>query len=170
MATDWLGRLASVDGLMLVVLLLSSALGIWRGLVFEVLSLAGWLLAWLAAAFGGDALGAWMAVGEPDSLARTAAGFVVAFIGTLLLCALLARLAKALIAASPLSLMDRMLGAGFGVARGLLLLLVLVTVAEWTPIVRATWWQGSTSVAWLSVLRHHLQPWLPADLRLERGA
>ena len=35
------------DGLLLTVLLLSVLLGVWRGLVYEVLSVAGWVAAFV---------------------------------------------------------------------------------------------------------------------------
>jgi membrane protein required for colicin V production len=38
-----------VDVTLLVVLVLSILLGLWRGLVYEVLSVAGWVVAFIAA-------------------------------------------------------------------------------------------------------------------------
>lgn len=170
MTTDWVDSLLGLDGLMALVLLLSLSLGVWRGLVFELMSLAGWVLAWMAASLGGEALGARMVNHLPDSMLRSAAGFVVAFVVALVGCSLLAHLAKMLISASPLKVIDRVLGAVFGALRGVLILVVLVTVAEWTPVVHADWWQGSTGVAWISMLRQQVQPWWTQDAPgTERG-
>jgi membrane protein required for colicin V production len=162
MLDGWQG-LSSLDAVLLALVLVSLLLGVWRGLVFELMSLAGWFLAWLAASVGGEPLGQWMALGAPDSLLRSASGYVVAFVGTLVGCALLARLGRALVAATPLSLLDRLLGAGFGALRGLVLLLVLVTAAEWTPLVRASWWREAASVVWLTDVQRHVQPWLTPE-------
>ena len=41
--------MSTIDLSLLVTLLASVVLGLWRGLVFEVLSVAGWVLAFLLA-------------------------------------------------------------------------------------------------------------------------
>ena len=38
-----------LDGALLAVLLVSALVGLWRGLVYEVLSVAGWVLAFVLA-------------------------------------------------------------------------------------------------------------------------
>jgi membrane protein required for colicin V production len=66
----------------------------------------------------------------------------------LLAWGLAARLIKMLIAATPLTVPDRVLGGGFGLLRGVLLLLLLVTAVGWTPWPGRTaggppaWWPG----------------------------
>ena len=42
-------QLAALDWIILAILLLSMALGAWRGLVYEVLSVLGWFAAFVAA-------------------------------------------------------------------------------------------------------------------------
>lgn len=155
--------LSWVDWAMVAVLLVSVVVGLWRGLVYELLALAGWLVAFLAAQAWGGWTAAWVPLGAPGSLSRLAAGFGLTFFVTLLAWSLLARLARTLISATPLTVLDRGLGAVFGLARGLLLLLVLALVVTWTPIARH-WpaWQASQGAAWLDVLLHGLQPWWPA--------
>ncbi len=160
----WLARVSWLDWLLLGVLALSVVVGLWRGLVFELISLAGWILAWLVALHGAEAIGGLLGAGAPGSALRSGVGFVVGFVGTLIVCALLARLAKSLVNATPLSVLDRMLGAGFGLLRGVLLLLALVTVVNWTPMAQAAWWRASEAVTWLARLERGLQPWLPPDL------
>lgn len=132
---------------MLAVLLLSVGVGLWRGLVFELLSLAGWVLAcWLAWHHGPD-VAAWL----PDSSVRAPwlrqlAGMLLVFLGVLIATSLAARLLRALINATPLSLPDRALGAVFGLARGLLVLVVLVAVLAVTPLAQRPFWQESQGV------------------------
>ena len=38
-----------VDGMLLAVLVVSVVVGLWRGLVFELMSLVGWVAAYVAA-------------------------------------------------------------------------------------------------------------------------
>ncbi|HSI50452.1 MAG TPA: CvpA family protein [Ideonella sp.] len=156
-----LGGVSVLDWGLLGLLVISVLLGLWRGLVFEVMSLGGWVLAWIVGLHGGPLVGQWLNIGQPGSMLRTGVGFVVAFAVTLLACGLAARMVRALVAATPLSGLDRLLGGVFGVARGLLLLLVLATVISWTPLARADWWQASQGARWLASLQHELRPWLP---------
>jgi membrane protein required for colicin V production len=162
--TDALSAVAPLDWVLLAVLGLSMVIGLWRGLVFELMSLAGWVVAWGVAQRYADAIAPWLPLGQPGTLGRGVAAYGATFILTLLLCAVLARLVRALVAASPLSGLDRLLGAGFGLARGLVLLLVAATVVMWTPAARSPLWQASQGAAWLGGLTQWLRPlWPGAD-------
>ncbi|ODU08990.1 MAG: colicin V synthesis protein [Rubrivivax sp. SCN 71-131] len=153
-----------IDWALLAVLLLSVLVGVWRGLVFEVLSLAGWVVAWVGAQLFGRELAPWLPVGAPGSAANVLACFVVAFVGILIVWSLLARLARLLIHATPLSLPDRVLGGGFGLLRGGVLLLALATVLALTPAAQWAPWQQSEGARWLRVVLHGLGPLLPHDM------
>jgi membrane protein required for colicin V production len=73
-----------------------------------------------------------------------------------------ARLLRLLVQASPLGPLDRLLGAGFGLLRGLLVLLVLSTLVALTPLARSPTWTASSGAAWLQALRQGIQPVLPS--------
>jgi membrane protein required for colicin V production len=150
-----------IDWALLAVLALSMLVGIVRGFAFEVLSLAGWLLAWFGAQWLAPELAPHLPVGSPGSALNHAAAFVAGFIAVLLGCALLARLVRMLVHATPLSLADRALGAGFGLARGALLLLAVAMVVALTPLASSASWQASPGARWLSAALAGLQPLLP---------
>ena len=146
---------------MLVILALSILIGIWRGLIYELMSLAGWLVAYVVAmAFAAD-VGPFLPIGEPGSALNHAAAVVASFVGALIVWGLLARLVRMLIAATPLTLPDRVLGAGFGLLRGILLLLVMATALALTPAAQSPWWQQSRGAQWLGVALEGLRPVLP---------
>ncbi len=111
--------IALTDWLLLGVLAGSMALGFWRGLVYEVLSLAGWLAAFMAAQwFAEDAIGFLPFVqGAPESV-QYAVAFVVVFVATLFASGMLSWLIKKLVETVGLRPVDRSLGAMFGLARG----------------------------------------------------
>jgi membrane protein required for colicin V production len=150
-----------LDWSLLLVLLISVVIGLWRGLVFELMSLAAWLLAWWGASQWGAAAGDWAGVGAPGSTSRHLLGFAVAFIAIWLVCSLAARLAKTLVAATPLGLPDRVFGALFGAIRGLLLLFLASALVAWTPLAQADWWRGARVVACLLAVQHGIQSWFP---------
>ena len=150
-----------VDWVLLAVLVTSVVIGLVRGLVFEVLSLLGWLAAYIAAqAFSAD-LAPHLAVGTPGSALNAAAAFALTFVLALIAWMLMARLVRLLIHATPLTLIDRTFGAAFGLVRALVLLLAVATIVSYTPAVRAASWQASHGAAWLGQLLAGLKPVLP---------
>lgn len=159
--------MTSLHGLdigMLALLLASSLLGIWRGLVFELLSLGGWVVAYVVAMAWSVRVGPWLPIGEPGSSLNHAAAVLATFLATLVACSLAARLARLVIAATPLTWPDRLLGAAFGLVRGLVLLVAMATVVALTPAAQSGWWQQSLGAQWLGVAIEGVRPLLPAEL------
>jgi membrane protein required for colicin V production len=158
---DAFAAVSTLDWVLLAVLAVSVLVGLWRGIVFELMSLAAWLVAWWVAQHHADLVATWLPVWGVASMWRGVAAYSATFLGTLMICAVLARLARALIAASPLRPVDRFLGAGFGLVRGLLLLLVVSTVVMWTPAAQSATWRASQGAAWLGGLAQWLRPLWP---------
>ena len=159
-----LPELGWIDWTLLAVLAASVAVGLWRGLVFELMALAGWIVAYvLAQAFASEAA-ARLPVGSPGSALNHGAGFAAVFVGVLLVWALLARLVRMLVRATALTLLDRVLGAVFGALRGALLLLAFATLLAFTPAARSTDWAASRGANWLNAVLHGMRPMLPADV------
>lgn len=156
-----MAALGWVDWSLLAVLAVSVLVGLWRGLVFELMSLVGWLVAYVAAQLWSGAVAQHLPIGTPGSALQQGMAFALTFVAALLAWALLARLARLLVQATPLTLIDRTLGAGFGLLRGGVLLLALATVVALTPAVRSQPWQDSRGAAWLGVLLQGLRPMLP---------
>jgi membrane protein required for colicin V production len=150
-----------IDWTLLAILVLSVVVGLWRGLVFEVLSLLGWVVAYVAGQWLAPWVGQHLPVGTPGSAANHAAAFALAFIGVLIAWGLAARLVRLLISVTPLSLIDRLLGAVFGLLRGAVLLLAATTVVLMTPMARSPAWAQSHGGAWLTAALQDLRPVLP---------
>ncbi len=158
---DALPALGWVDWALLAVLALSMLVGVVRGFIFECLSLAGWLVAWFAAQWAAPWVAARVQVAVAGSPVNHGLGFALAFVGALVGWALLARLIRMLIHATPMSLPDRLLGAGFGLLRGGVLLLAVAMAVQMTPAAQSKDWQGSTGVQWLVAGLKALKPLLP---------
>ena len=153
-----------VDWLLLAVLALSVAVGLWRGLVFEVLSLVGWVAAYIAAQAFASAVAPLLPVGTPGGALNLGAAFALVFVLALIVWALASRLVRLVIHATPLQVIDRVLGGGFGLLRGAVLLLAVATVVAMTPAARAPAWQHSQGAAWLGAVLQGLKPVLPESL------
>jgi len=156
--------LAWVDLLLVAVLAVSVLLGLWRGLVFELLSLAGWVVAYLGAPYLAPVVAGWLAHAHWVQGMQRGAGFVLAFLLILIVWSLGAKLVRALIQASPLSALDRLLGAGFGVLRGALLCLLMVVVVGMTPVAKSSTWQASEMAPWFEQVLVGLKPMLPEEV------
>jgi len=77
------------------------------------------------------------------TLPRLLLGYGLCFLGVLMAGALLAFVLRKLIAGSGLSGTDRLLGMMFGLARGVLLVLLAVLLLGFTPFPRDPWWRQS---------------------------
>lgn len=153
--------LHGLDWAFLAVLAVSVVVGLVRGFVFECLSLAGWVVAWFAAQWGAAWLAGYLPVFSPDSPLRLGLAYVLAFLAALLLWGILAKLVRMALHATPLSVPDRLLGGGFGLLRGLVLLLAVATAVALTPASQSQGWRASQGARWLGTALSHLKPLLP---------
>jgi membrane protein required for colicin V production len=147
-----------VDVALAVFLALSIVVGLLRGFVFEILSLAGWFAAFFAARWVTPEVQPYLPVGESGSALNYGVAFACVFLVALVLWSLAARLVRALIRATPLSPFDRVLGAGFGLVRGLVVLLVVTMVITLSPLADSRAWQRSQGAVWLNALLQELRP------------
>jgi membrane protein required for colicin V production len=147
-----------VDIGMLGFLLLSVGVGAVRGIVFELLSLVGWLAAFLVARWWTPALQSSVHVGDPASALNHGATFACVFVATLIIWGLASRIVRALIRSTALSFLDRGFGAGFGLLRGAVILLLVAAVVGLSPWSDATLWQRSHGAGWLEALLRELRP------------
>ena len=153
-----------VDWVFIGILALSVIVGLMRGLIYEVMSLLGWLAAYFSAQWFAQNVGPYLPVGTPGSAANHAAAFAAVFIGALLLWGLVARLLRMLLHATPLSVPDRVFGAAFGLARALVVMLAITTVVMLTSLAHSPAWQGSRGAAWLNDVLHGIKPMLPSSI------
>jgi len=138
--------------------------GVWRGLVREVISVAAWVLAFLGANFFAAALADVL----PESLSspelRMLIAFLAVFIVVLAACTLAGLLLSRLVKVAGLGGLDHALGGVFGVARGLLILVVFALLAGLTALPRQPLWRDSVCGPPLARTALMLRPWLPQAL------
>lgn len=156
--------MALLDWIGIAVLVFSMVLGVVRGLVFEVISLIGWIAAFLCAQwFAGD-VAAWLPVGEAGAVWRYPVAFVLVFIAVAFGAGLVAALTRKMIAAVGLRPVDRMLGGAFGLARGALALLVAAVVVHLLALSDGALWKESRGVIVLDAALQSVKPALPEKL------
>ena len=158
-------QISLTDWVLLGVLLASMLVGLWRGLVYEVLSLAGWvgafiLAQWLAA----DAVVYLPFLAEAAAQVQYAVAFGLVFVVALFAAGILSWLVKKLVETIGLRPIDRALGGIFGVARGVVLLLALTVVLQLLGMTTEVWWQNAAGPVWLDTTLKGLKPLLPQTL------
>ena len=158
-----MSALVAMDWFFVGVLVVSLLVGAWRGLVFEVISVVSWIAAFVLAQWFAPAVAHWLPISSTNEPLRYGLGFLIVFVGTIFAGSLIAFVVKKLLAAVGLSPADRMLGAAFGVVRGVVILLALAVLVGMTPFKSAPWWQESEGAKLAGVALHGLKPVLPED-------
>ncbi|MGF6348274.1 CvpA family protein [Variovorax sp. W2I14] len=156
--------MALLDWIAVTLIVVSMLFGLMRGLVFEVISLAGWVAAFIAAQWLASDVAVWLPFGEPQATWRYPLAFVLVFVGVAFGVGLIAALTRKLITVVGLRPVDRILGAAFGAARGAVALLVLAVIVHLLVLSDSAWWRDSLSAGVLDAALQGLKPALPEKL------
>ena len=156
--------MATFDYVVLGIVAISLVLGLWRGVVSELIALAAWVMAFMAALEFGAPAGKLIFTGIADPAIRALAGGVLIFVGVLVLMSLVRLAVRSMVKALGLSLSDRLLGMFFGLARGMLLVMLLVAAGGMTSAPQQPWWKEATLAPPLETAVLVAKPWLPDDL------
>jgi membrane protein required for colicin V production len=150
---------------------LSTVFAFWRGLIRVVMSLAGLVAAVLAAIHLSPAMSNMLTMLSDKPVTRYLVAFALIFIVVALIFAVLGWLLSRVMRAIGLGFVDRLLGAVFGVARGVLIAVIAVLLAGLTTLPREEWWQNALFAPPLVIGALSLRPWLPQALaqRLDYG-
>jgi len=158
-----------LDIAILVVIALSALFGVTRGLVREALSLGGWVLAtWVALEFS-PWLSDLMAAAITIVSLRFFVAFVLLFIVTLVLAAILNHLISQAVRKSSLSGTDRALGGLFGLLRGVVLIGVLVWLAGFTKLPHQMGWEHSKLASYFEQTVGWARSMVPANIGKKFG-
>ena len=153
--------MAAIDWILVAVLAASMLLGAWRGLVYEVLSVMGWIAAFVLAQWFAPDVAEKLPMQNSGETLRYAAAFVLVFIVSVFVAGLISALMKKIISVVGLRPVDRILGATFGLFRGLILLLAFSVVVHTTALQESDWWLESQGGGMLMNLLKGLRPMLP---------
>ena len=157
--SDWTDR--AMGGLF-GILVLSMLFGLWRGLINEVLSLLGWPIAFVLSRLSATGIARWLPIEQEEM--RVTAAYALVFIAALIVWAIVSRLIAKLLKAIGSDWTDRVMGALFGVLRGMLVVLVLVWMAGLTHVPEQTFWRGSLTGKTLEDVALLTKAWLPDNI------
>lgn len=154
-----------IDWALIAVIILSILVGLWRGFIREVFSIAVWVFAvWVAFRYSGVAA-EWLTAWVDLPSARAAIGFAGLLVITLVIGGLAGWLLGQIVDSTGLGGTDRMIGMLFGLIRGLAIVVLALLVARFTPFPEDPWWQESRLLPYFERLAERSVPWLPENLR-----
>jgi membrane protein required for colicin V production len=152
------------DYLVLFVLICSVVISVLRGLVKEVLSLLGWIVALVVANAYSESLAVLLPDVIPGNVTRLIVAFIALFIGVRLLMALLTMALEEFIKATGLTVADRGLGSLFGLARGAVIVLTIVLICGMTALPQQPFWKDALFSPYAETAARSVKPFLPGDL------
>ncbi len=150
------------DYIVLFILVASVVISTMRGLVKEILSLVGWVAAFIVANAFGAKLAPMLPSVIPGEALRLIVAFIALFLGVRILMGLLSLAIGALIEATGLSLADRGLGGLFGLGRGIVIVLAGVILCGMTSIPQQDFWKNALLSPMAETGARTVKPFLPA--------
>lgn len=156
--------MTSFDYTVLIIIGISIVVSMMRGAVREVLAIAGWVAALYVAKTYAGQLVPLLPQDIPSEPLKVLAAFIILLLGVLLVCSLLSIALSSLIKKIGLNWLNRFAGALFGLARGLLIVCILVFLAGLTSIPRDARWTNAMFSPPLEVLVKSAFPWLPPNV------
>ena len=153
-----------VDYTIIGLILVSSVIGLLRGLIREAFSLVIWVFAiWVGLTFSREFSSFLEGLIDYPS-ARIAAAFAVLFFITLILGALISYLLGELVKKTGLTGSDRFAGMIFGIARGLVVVAIIIMLAGLTPLPEDPWWKESVLIPPFQTFAVWLRDHIPSGM------
>jgi membrane protein required for colicin V production len=153
-----------IDIIVLAILGISTVLGVFRGLVREVLALVAWVAGFLLANLLAPEAARLLPKAMASEEIRLLVSYVIVFIVVLIGLSVLAILASKLVKIVGLGAADRGVGGVFGLVRGLLIVMILVMLAGLTALPRQSMWREAALRGPLEASAGYVRGWLPSDL------
>jgi membrane protein required for colicin V production len=149
------------DIAVLVIIALSALLGWWRGFMYELFSLIGWVAAYIVARTFSDQALPYVPEAIGNEGVRSATAFAALFVVTLVVSGIVAWLLSKLAKFAGLGGVDGKFGAMFGVVRGVLVVLALVWLGGLTSLPEQAWWKNAWTSKPLQQAALYLRDYLP---------
>ena len=151
------------DIFVVVVIALSTLISLFRGFVKEALSLATWIAAVLLAMIFAAQLAVHLPLSIESQTVRIAIAFFALFIVTLIIGSFVSYLLGKMVDKTGLSGTDRLLGMLFGVARGGLIIALLVLFAGMTNMPSESWWQSTRTLPFFEKVAVQVKQVMPME-------
>lgn len=151
------------DLILVSVVLAFAGIGALRGALRETLSVAVWAVALLLAWLFSGSVSTWFS-GFEDLSFRHMLAFVVVFAVVFVAASLATFVLRLILGVAVPNTHARIGGGLLGAARGVLLLLIIVSLAGLTSFPQKSWWRGSELIIYFQSMAQSLHTMLPAEV------
>lgn len=153
--------LTAFDYAVVAIILVSAVVGWWRGFMYELFSLIGWIAAYLVSKTFAEGLMPYMPDAIVGAKLRMAAAFATLFVFTMIVGAVVAWGLARLTEHAGLSGVDGKFGAMFGTMRGVLVVIALVWLGGLTDLSQQPFWRDAWTSPYLQQLALQAMDYLP---------
>lgn len=153
------------DYAIIALVFVSAIISLVRGFVREAISLVTWVVALGAGFKFAPMLADYFHAYIQTASIRVAVAFLILFFLILLLGSLINYLISTLVNKTGLTGTDRLLGLIFGVARGLLVVAVIVLLGKLSVVNKDEWWQKSQLIPKFYGIADWLQEFVPDQIK-----
>lgn len=153
-----------VDNVIVFVIVLCAVIGIVRGLLGEMLSLAGWLLAISTGLLFNQEFSLLLAIKVANPAVKMAFSFVGLWYISLLMANTVSSLVREGLDNNRLGFYNRFWAMIFGGLHGILILATLVLLAGLSPLPTEAWWQDALLIPPLQSLAISLRDHIPSEM------
>lgn len=158
-------HLSNYDFLFAGIVLVSALFAIIRGGVAEILSLSTWFIAILVMQRYADMLSHFIPDAINNSLLRSLIAYLIAFIGVAIIITIIKKIFNQLISKLGLGGLNYLLGAVFGVVRGLIVCALLIITLEIFNLDSQHGWRKSSFAPLLTPLVSMVVNAIPENIR-----
>lgn len=151
------------DFVIIGILVFSVLVGMLRGFIREVLTIAVWILSFYVAFHYANTVSHMLSGAIENASMRYVVSFVLLLVAMIFVGAVINYIIAKLLKTTGLSGTDRVLGLGFGLARGVLLIGVLVMFAMHTTLTDDPWWKESQMMGQFEQVGDWIKGYLPED-------
>ena len=140
--------LGELDWVFVVIILISTLLGVSRGMIREIFALIGWVAAFFISIYYAGALAEVLPFqAHMGLMVRTLVAVVLIVVGSVFAAGLVGKIIRSFLASISIGAEDRILGCLFGLVRGLLIVGLLVFMGGCVHFISSQpWWKGSVIV------------------------
>ena len=152
-----------IDWLIVGIIALSTIISLIRGFTREVLSLATWIIAvWMGIKYT-SVLDVWIGESITSPELRMATAFISIFLAVLIFGTIVSFLISKIVNGTGLTGTDRLLGSIFGIARGALIVVLMIVAGGLTPVIDSPAWKDSLVLPAFDPLTQKLIEYIPKD-------
>ncbi|MGM0563426.1 MAG: CvpA family protein [Pseudomonadota bacterium] len=153
-----------IDVAIVLVVLVSTGVALFRGFVKEAISLISWIAATVISIQFAPKLATLWPEAITGGWLRQGIALIVLFVATMIVGGLVNFIVGSLVEKTGLSHTDRALGGLFGLIRGVVIVCALILFGAFVELSRADWWQEAVLLAYFQALCEWFVSLMPGDV------